>query len=168
MAVLEIVTYPANILDKEASPVKQVDDSVKKIIADMVDTMYSNMGVGLAAVQVGYDGRIIIYDVSEEREQRDYHVIINPEIVEAQGTFISEKEGCLSVPEFRTDVKRYEQVTVEGLDADGKPLSVEVHDLEAAVLQHEIDHLNGNLILDKASTLKREMYKKKVRKWQKN
>lgn len=164
MTVLEILTYPAEILAKEASPVAEVDDAVRKLIADMADTMYEKSGIGLAAVQVGSDSRIVIYDISEEREKRDYRVVVNPEIVETRGTYLSEKEGCLSVPEFRTDVKRHGEIRVEGLDADGNPISIEARDLEAAVLQHEIDHLNGTLILDHASGLKRQMYKKKVKK----
>lgn len=164
MTVLDIVTYPAEILAKEATPVAAVDAVVRQLIADMADTMYAKMGIGLAAVQVGSDSRVVIYDISEERENRDYHVVINPEIVETQGTYLSEKEGCLSVPEFRTDVKRHGEIRVEGLDADGSPIAIEARDLEAAVLQHEIDHLNGTLILDHASGLKRQMYKKKVKK----
>ncbi len=164
MTVFDILTYPAEILTKEASPIEAVDDTVRQLIADMADTMYKKMGIGLALVQVGSDSRIVVYDISEEREKKAFNVIINPEVVEYKGTFLSEKEGCLSVPEFRTDVKRHGEIRVEGLDRDGNPLVIEARDFEAAVLQHEIDHLNGTLILDRSSALKREIYKKKVKK----
>ncbi|MDY6824234.1 MAG: peptide deformylase [Thermodesulfobacteriota bacterium] len=164
MTVLDIVTYPAEILAKDAAPVETVDDNIRQLIANMADTMYEKLGVGLASVQVGSDSRIVIYDISDDRDKRNCQVVINPEIVEAHGTYLSEKEGCLSVPEFRTDVKRHGDIRVEGLDADGNPVFIEARELEAAVLQHEIDHLNGTLILDHASALKRQMYKKKVKK----
>ncbi|MDY6905630.1 MAG: peptide deformylase [Thermodesulfobacteriota bacterium] len=164
MTVLEIITYPAEILAKEASPVTALNENIRQLIKDMADTMYAKMGIGLAAVQVGSDSRIVVYDISEDREPQNYQVVVNPEIVETRGTYLSEKEGCLSVPELRTDVKRHEVIRVEGLDADGNPVLIEARNLEAAVLQHEIDHLNGTLILDHASALKRQMYKKKVKK----
>ncbi|MFO8047636.1 MAG: peptide deformylase [Desulfosudaceae bacterium] len=169
MAVLEIVTYPALIL---RSPARVVEDpehpEIQKLIDDMADTMYARQGVGLAAVQVNSDSRVIIYDLSEERHKRQYQVVLNPEIVSAEGEYQSEKEGCLSLPEFRTDLKRSARVEVKGLDRQGRPLAITAEDLEAVVLQHETDHLNGILLLDRSSRLKRELYKKKVRKMRKS
>jgi len=165
MAVLEIVTYPASILRRPAQPVASPEQAdVQKLIDDMADTMYARQGVGLAAVQVDSDHRIIIYDISDERDKRRFHAVINPEIVAAEGEYLSEKEGCLSLPEFQTDVKRSARVEVSGLDRQGRPLTITAEDLEAVVLQHEIDHLNGILLLDRSSRLKRELYKKKARK----
>ena len=165
MTVLDIVTYPADILKEGAEDVANIDDSVQKLIEDMADTMYTRSGIGLAAVQVGSRHRIVIYDIAEEREKRAYIAIINPRILSGEGEVLSEKEGCLSVPEFRTDVNRYARIELEGLDRDGNKFKKTIDGFEATVLQHEIDHLNGVLILDHASRLKRELYKKKVNKW---
>ncbi len=164
MSILEIVTYPAEVLINGARPVVQVDQELQQLIDAMAETMYANAGVGLAAVQVGSDRQIIVYDISEERDKRCCQALLNPQIVSAEGEYISEREGCLSVPEFRVDVKRSAGVVVEALDRDGNPVRINAEDLEAVVLQHEIDHLNGVLILDKASRLKRQLYKKKFGK----
>lgn len=164
MSTLEIFTYPADILLKGARPVEQIDQELQQLIDAMAETMYANAGVGLAAVQVGSDQQIIIYDISEERDRRCYTALINPRIITAEGEFVSEREGCLSVPEMRVDVRRAACVQVEALDRKGNPVRVDAEDLEAVVLQHEIDHLNGILILDKASRLKRQLYKKKCEK----
>lgn len=164
MSLLEIVTYPADILREGARPVEQIDQALQQLIEGMADTMYASAGIGLAAVQVGSDQRVIIYDISEERENRHYKALINPEIITAEGDFLSEQEGCLSVPELRVDVSRAAFVEVEALDRDGNPLRINAEDLEAVVLQHEIDHLNGVLILDKASRLRRQLYKNKFGK----
>lgn len=164
MSILEIFTYPADILKGGARPVEQVDGELRQFIENMADTMYANAGIGLAAVQVGSDRQVIIYDISEDREKRLYKALLNPRILFAEGEFLSEQEGCLSVPELRVDVNRAACVRVEGLDRDGNPVRVDAEDLEAIVLQHEIDHLNGVLILDKASRLKRQLYKRKCEK----
>ena len=164
MTVLDIVTYPADILRDGTEAVEQVDDQVKKLIVDMAETMYARAGVGLAAVQVGSNQRLLIYDISEEREQRNFRVVINPEIVAEEDVYLSEREGCLSVPELRVDVKRSAIIELKGLDREGQPFKRQVQDFEAAVIQHELDHLEGVLILDWASLLKRKMYKKKIKK----
>lgn len=164
MTVLDIVTYPADILKNGALPVKNIDGKLQKLIEDMAQTMYTHQGVGLAAVQVDSGLRVVVYDVSQERDGSLLRVVINPEITAAQGECVSEQEGCLSVPELRTDVKRSATVQVSGLDREGNPLIIEAGGLEAIVLQHEIDHLNGTLILDRASRLKREFYKRKIEK----
>jgi peptide deformylase len=165
MTVLDIVTFPADILKEGAEAVTTINDTVRKLIEDMADTMYVRSVIGLAAVQVGSRHRVVVYDISEEREKREYHAVINPRILSGEGEVLSEKEGCLSVPEFRADVNRYAIIELEGQDRDGSKFKKTIDGFEATVLQHEIDHLNGVLILDHASRLKRELYKKKVKKW---
>jgi peptide deformylase len=164
MSSLEIVTYPAEILRAGAKPVEEIDDQLQRLIEDMIETMYGNAGIGLASVQVGNDRQVIIYDISEERDKRCYKALLNPRIIAAEGVFDSEQEGCLSVPELRVDVKRSACVSVEAVDREGKPVRIDAEGLEAVVLQHEIDHLNGVLILDKASRLRRQLYNKKIKK----
>ena len=168
MTLLDILTYPDKRLRHKAAPVEKVDDDIRKLIDDMAETMYHAPGMGLAAVQVGIDKRIIIYDISGPENEPKLEVLINPEIVESEGSMLSESEGCLSVPDYRSDVKRYERVKVEALDRYGEPVHIETDGLHAIVLQHEIDHLDGVLFIDKISALKREMYKRKVKKQLKN
>ncbi len=130
----------------------------------MAATMYEAPGVGLAAIQIGYDKSIIVYDVSLKEEKRSLQVLINPKIISSEGKIVSENEGCLSVPDLRADIKRSASILVEGLDREGKPLKIEADELLALVLQHEIDHLNGTLIIDHISSLKRQLYKRRVQK----
>ena len=164
MAILEILTYPHKFLRKTTQPVETVDDDIQKIIEDMAETMYDAPGTGLAATQVGIDKRIIIYDVAPMDEKPQLQVLINPEILEMEGSTVSENEGCLSVPDYRADVKRAAFVKAKGLDRNGNPVTIETDDFLAVVLQHEIDHLNGILFIDRISSLKRELYKRRVRK----
>lgn len=164
MAILEIHTYPDTILKQKARPVEIIDDSVRRLVADMADTMYQAPGVGLAAPQVGHSLRIIVYDPDADSENRPYRALINPTIVKTEGGVTSENEGCLSVPEYRADVKRAERAVVEGLDVDGEPVRIEAEGLLAIILQHEIDHLDGILFIDRISALKREMVKRKIKK----
>ncbi len=168
MTLLDILTYPDKFLRKKVEPVENIDAEVKQIIADMAETMYNAPGMGLAATQVGINKRIIIYDISGPEDNLKLEVLINPIILESEGTVVSENEGCLSVPDFRSDVKRSAWVKVEALDRDGVPVHIETDGIHATVLQHEIDHLDGILFIDKISTLKREMYKRKVKKKIKN
>jgi len=112
----------------------------------------------------GYDKSIIVYDVSLKEEKRSLQVLINPRIISSEGKIVSENEGCLSVPDLRTDIKRSASILVEGLDREGKSLKIEADELLALVLQHEIDHLNGTLIIDHISSLKRQLYKRRVQK----
>jgi peptide deformylase len=130
----------------------------------MVETMYEAPGVGLAAIQVGSDKQVLVYDEKPTESDRGYGVIINPKIVESEGQIISENEGCLSVPDFRSDVKRAARIVVEGVDRDGKSLRFEADGFLAIVLQHEVDHLNGTLFIDRISALKRELYKRRMKK----
>jgi peptide deformylase len=164
VAILEILTYPDKFLKKTAKSVDNIDESVIKLIEDMAETMYVAPGVGLAATQVGVDKSIIVYDPLADKEQRSYQVLINPVIVSREGETLSENEGCLSVPEFRADVKRAASINVEGLDKKGQPVKFQADEFLAVLLQHEIDHLNGILFIDRISSLKRELYKRKVKK----
>ena len=161
MSVLEILTYPDPFLKQPARPVDPVDERVQQIIEDMAETMYEAPGVGLAATQTGIDAAIIIFDPEADAEKRDFQVLINPGITEVQGKVVSENEGCLSVPDFRSDVPRFDRVTVEGLDRNGNPVTIEASGLLSTILQHEIDHLNGILFIDRISALKRQLYKRK-------
>lgn len=164
MAVLEIFTYPDKILSRPTKPVENIDGKLQELIDDMANTMYQAPGIGLAAIQVGHDKSLLIYDISPRDEKRSLHVLINPRIISSEGTTISEDEGCLSVPEFKASVKRSEFVLVEGVDRNGKPLRFDADGLLAVVLQHEIDHLNGILFIDRISSLKRELYKRRIKK----
>jgi peptide deformylase len=130
----------------------------------MADTMYSFAGVGLAAIQVGTSQQVIIYDHLTQDNNKNFQAIINPEIIEQHGVQTSEKEGCLSLPDLRTDVKRFKAVSVKGLNAEGKPITIDAEGLLAVILQHEIEHLNGILLVDKISALKRNIYKRKTLK----
>jgi peptide deformylase len=164
MSFMKIHTYPDDILRKKTQSVQNIDGATQKIIDRMSETMYAAPGVGLAAIQVGIEDSILVYDIAPRDDARDLHVVINPKIIESDGEIISENEGCLSVPDYRADVKRAKMVLVEGVDRDGNPLRIEAEDFLATVLQHEIDHLNGTLFIDRISKLKRELYKKRVRK----
>ena len=168
MAILDVITYPDKILRTKTRRVEVVDDKVRQLIDNMAETMYAAPGIGLAATQVGSDLRLLIYDISPQDAERDLRVLINPEIVEKEGSQLSENEGCLSVPDYRADVKRYDRVKVKALDRDGNPITIEDDGFHAIVLQHEIDHLDGILFIDRISALKREMYKRRVRKQMKN
>ncbi len=164
MALLEIITYPDKFLTKKTEPVKEINDEIRKLVEDMADTMYQAPGVGLAAIQVGENRSIIVYDPEADKENRPYKALINPEIISMEGEIISENEGCLSVPDFRADVKRAEFAEVIGIDLDGNPVKIKAEGLLSVILQHEIDHLNGILFIDRISSLKRGMYKRKVKK----
>ncbi len=164
MNKLEILTYPNKFLLQPTRPVENIDEMIQKLVAEMADTMYDAPGVGLAAIQVGSDKQVLVYDDKPEENDHRFGVIINPRVVETEGQIISENEGCLSVPDFRSDVKRAARVLVEGVDREGKPLRVEAEGFLAIVLQHEIDHLNGTLFIDRISALKRELYKRRVTK----
>jgi len=161
MTLLNILTYPNPFLRLPTKPVTDIDDEIREIIADMAETMYDAPGVGLAAIQAGIDKSIIVYDPEADDQKRDFQVLINPEIIAAEGSMTSENEGCLSVPDLRADVTRSERVTVQGLDINGNPVKIDAEGLLSVIFQHEIDHLNGVLFIDHISALKRNMYKKK-------
>jgi peptide deformylase len=164
MNKLDILTYPNKTLTQKTSPLDNIDGKVQEMIDDMATTMYAAPGVGLAAIQVGWDKSVLLYDVSPREESRVLHVLVNPKIITREGEIISEDEGCLSVPDFRADLKRSEFVTVEGHDREGRPIRLDAEGILAIVLQHEIDHLNGTLFIERISSLKRQMYKRRVKK----
>jgi peptide deformylase len=164
MSALTVLTYPDPFLRRRMAPVAQFDDTVRRVIADMTETMYAEPGVGLAATQVGIDQRIIVYDVSGPDTPPQPQALVNPDIVLAEGEQLSENEGCLSVPNFRADVPRAWRVEVTGINRGGRSVRIDAEGFPAIVLQHEIDHLNGILFIDRISRLKRELYKRRVRK----
>jgi peptide deformylase len=163
MAVLEILKYPHPLLKKRAKEIDQINGDVKKLIHDMLETMYDANGIGLAASQVGILKRIIVMDVSPIDPKQSFFAMINPEVISEEGE-IDHEEGCLSVPGCLEKVRRKEKIHVGGLSPEGRELEVFAEGISAFALQHEIDHINGVLILDRISRLKREMYRKKLKK----
>lgn len=161
MAILNILEYPDPRLRTPARPVAAVDDGVRKLVGDMLETMYDAPGIGLAANQVDVQRRIIVVDVSETRDEP--HAFINPELTLLGGS-IETEEGCLSVPGFYEPVTRAERIRVQALDGDGDPLDMEVEGLLAVCIQHECDHLDGKLFVDYLSNLKRTRIRKKLEK----
>jgi peptide deformylase len=163
MAILEIVKYPHPVLKKKCEPVGEIDEEVRKLIDDMRETMYGASGVGLAACQVGVSRRVIVLDVSPMDPQHSFLALINPEIISEEGE-VDHEEGCLSVPDYLEKIKRKEKVCVKGLSPEGMEVEINGDGIFAIALQHEIDHINGILILDRVSQLKREIYRNKLKK----
>jgi peptide deformylase len=163
MAVLEILKYPHPLLKKRSKEVERVDAEVRKLIQNMAETMYAANGVGLAACQVGVPRRIIVLDVSPLDSEQSLFAMINPEVISEEGE-IDYEEGCLSVPDCLEKIKRREKIRIRGTSPEGKEMEVEGEGILAIALQHEIDHINGVLILDRVSRLKREIYRNKLRK----
>jgi peptide deformylase len=164
MSYLKILTYPDKFLRQSSKPVENIDGTLQQMIDDMAATMYEAKGVGLAAIQVGSTESMLVFDVGQREGTPSLQVLINPRIISREGQIISEDEGCLSVPDFRAHVKRAELIQVEGLDREGNPLRMEAGGMTAVVLQHEIDHLNGKLFIDHISSLKRQLYKQRIKK----
>ena len=172
MARLPIVEVPDPRLRQISSPVEEVTDEVRTLVADMFETMYAAPGIGLAAIQVGVPKRILVIDLQEPEEEggepvRDPNVFINPEIVQSSDQEVPYTEGCLSVPDQYADVDRPDRIRARWLDLDGKAHEEEIVGLLATCLQHEMDHLNGILFIDHLSRLKREMVLKKLAKLRK-
>ena len=163
MAVLEILKYPHPVLKKRCEAVGQIDEELRKLIDDMRETMYEARGVGLAACQVGVSRRVIVLDVSPMDPQHTFFALINPEIVSEEGE-VDHEEGCLSVPDYLEKVKRKEKVCVRGVSLEGVEVEIRGDGILAIALQHEIDHIDGILILDRVSRLKREIYRNKLKK----
>lgn len=161
MAVLPILSHPDPRLRKKTPPVQKFDAALQKLIDDLFETMYAAPGVGLAANQVGVQLRLAVMDCSDEHNQP--LVLINPEVFETSDRQEME-EGCLSVPDIRDKVQRYNRLKVRALDREGKPFELEAEGLMAQCVQHEIDHLDGKLYIDYLSSLKRERIKKKLLK----
>ena len=164
MAVLEIKQYPEPVLRRKAKPVEAVTPELQDLIDDMIETMYAAPGVGLAAPQIGISLRLAVIDVGlrDEGPSRVY-TLINPEIISQEGE-LEDDEGCLSIQEYHADVKRSSKVRVRATDRDGNTYEIEGEDLLARALQHEIDHLNGMLFIDRLSPLKRDLFKRRYKK----
>lgn len=161
MARLEVLRFPDERLRTVAKDVVQVDDTVRQIVKDMLETMYDENGIGLAATQVNIHQRIVVIDVSEERNEP--LVLINPQIIKKDGSTVSE-EGCLSVPNSYAKVDRAETVTVAALNENGEEFALDADELLAICIQHELDHLQGKLFIDYLSPLKRQRIRKKLEK----
>ena len=161
MTILNILHYPDPRLHKVAAPVKQVDGDVQRTVDDLAATMYAAPGIGLAATQVDIHQRIIVIDISEQHNQ--LYVFINPRITSQDGQSTSE-EGCLSVPGIYATIERAQKITVEALDYNGKTFQVEAEGLLATCIQHEIDHLNGKVFIEKLSQLKQSRILAKLKK----
>jgi peptide deformylase len=163
VAVLEILKYPHPLLKKRCEKVDRIDGEVKKLIRDMTETMYQANGIGLAACQVGVSRRVIVVDVGPIDPEKESFAMINPEIISEEGE-IEHEEGCLSVPDCSEKLKRKEKVLIRGFSPAGKEIEISAEGILAIAIQHEIDHINGVLILDRISRLKREIYRNKLRK----
>ena len=163
MTILPIRLYPDPVLAAEAREVADINGDLQRLIDDMGATMYQAPGLGLAANQVGEPLQVIVFDVSQKEGNPELQVLINPVLKAGEGEIVH-NEGCLSVYDFSAEVRRYAKVWVTGLDRHGKPVELEADGLLAIVLQHEIDHLKGKLILDHISRLKRGLYIRKLKK----
>ncbi len=165
MTIRKIFEYPAPVLRQRTKSITTFDEALQKLAEDMAETMYDAPGIGLAAPQIGESLKLIVIDTSTNKEEaKEFMAMVNPEIVEKEGSQFDE-EGCLSVPDLTSKVKRYKKITVAYQDLDGNSHLTVAEDRLAVVLQHEIDHINGILFLDHLSPLKRALYNKKVKKW---
>ena len=167
MALREIKTYPDPVLRKETAAVKEFNDELRQLITDMIQTMYAAPGVGLAANQIGVSLRVAVVDITKRDPENDLPfknkeqlILVNPRIVDGQGAQTDE-EGCLSVVDMTANVKRFQKIMVQAQDLEGKKIEIEVEDFLARVIQHEVDHLDGVLFIDRISALKRAFYKKR-------
>jgi peptide deformylase len=164
MAIRPIIALPDKRLRLVSEPVERVDEDVRKLVADMFETMYEAPGVGLAAIQVGVPKRVVTIDATRGEEEKQPIALINPEIVWVSEEKIAHEEGCLSIPEYLDEVERPERVKVRFLDLEGRAHELEADGLLARVVQHEIDHINGVLFIDHLSKLKRDRVIKKYAK----
>lgn len=164
MPIKPLVILPDPILREVSKPVERIDDDVRRLAADMLETMYDAPGIGLAAIQVGVPRRMLVVDLSKEDEEKAPHVVVNPEILTASDDRSIHEEGCLSIPEYYAEVERPATIRVRYLDGEGVQREMEADGLMATCLQHEIDHLNGVLFIDHISRLKRDMVVRKFRK----
>ena len=163
--IKKILTYPDKILRKKAKPVTEFDEDLQGLIKDLTDTMFNAPGAGLAANQIGVTKQVVVINTSDKDndEDREAIALINPEILDGEGSMIDE-EGCLSVREYVAKVKRFEKIMVRAQDAKGNTNEFDAEDFFARVIQHECDHLAGKLFIDRISSLKRTLYKKKIKK----
>jgi peptide deformylase len=162
MAVRPVLQFPDRRLREVSKPIEAVTDEIRALARDMLDVIYDEPGIGLAAPQLGAPVRLVVVDVAwtEEGAEKSPRILVNPEIVHSEGK-ITWNEGCLSVPEFQADVERAERVRLRATDLDGNPVEIEAWELEAVCFQHEIDHLDGVLFIDRISRLKRSLYVRK-------
>jgi len=165
--IMKIFKFPEPVLREQAEPVENIDEELQKLIDDMGETMYAAPGIGLAANQVGEPLQLLVYDLTPRDQGRNLCVLMNPEIVSAEGEILYD-EACLSVIDFSAEVKRHAMVKVRGFDRHGKPVDIEAEGLMAICLQHEIDHLNGKLFIDHISSLKRALYKRRLQRMLRN
>lgn len=163
MALLDIKKYPEKILKEKTISVENIDAQIQYLIDDMIETMHTVRGLGLAANQIGISKKLSVIDTSFKEEKSPLIVLINPVIIEKEGITEAE-EGCLSIPGYMTTIKRAERVHVRGLNREGKTIEIEGTGLLARVLQHEIDHLDGLLFIDRMSPIKREFFKRRYKK----
>jgi peptide deformylase len=163
MALLKIRTYPDPALKEAARDVSDIDGRINTLVDSMVQTMYAAPGIGLAAPQVGESRRLVVIDIDHQNPGKRLLKLVNPQIIEQEGSVVWE-EGCLSVVDYNADVKRAAKVLVRAFTPDQKEIEVEADGLLAVVLQHEIDHLDGKLFIDRISRIKRELYRRKLQK----
>lgn len=162
MAIRTILTYPHPVLRQKAAPVTEFDDKLKELVADMGETMFAAPGVGLAANQIGVPLQVVVIEQSTP-ETADFMALINPVISKGEGSVVDD-EGCLSVRECLAKVKRFRKIHVTAQDVEGNPIEFDAEDRFARIIQHEVDHLLGTLFIDRISSLKRSLYKKKLKK----
>ncbi|WP_315925892.1 peptide deformylase [Mesorhizobium sp. SP-1A] len=164
MSIKPLIILPDPVLRQVSKPVERVDDALRKLADDMLETMYDAPGIGLAAIQIGEPIRLLVIDLAKEGEEPAPHVFVNPEILESSGQRSTYEEGCLSIPDYYAEVERPASVRARYLDRSGKEQEIKAEGLMATCLQHEIDHLNGVLFIDHISKLKRDMVMRKFRK----
>lgn len=168
MAILPIIEVPDPQLRNISKPVDRVDDELRQLMDDMLATMYDAPGIGLAAIQVGVEKRVLVMDIADEGEKPNPRYFVNPEIIWASDEMTTYKEGCLSVPEQYADIERHAQCKIKHLNYDGDEIILEADGLLSICIQHEMDHLEGILFIDYLSGLKRNMIVKKLTKAQKS
>ena len=164
MSILNILKEPNKLLRQKSAEIHVIDEEIKNLAKDMLETMYNAPGIGLAAVQVGVLKRLIVVDISKEDEKKNPIFLINPKIVWKSDTLVNNEEGCLSIPGYYGNVDRHDSCKVEYLDIEGNLNNINVSGLLSRCIQHEIDHCNGVLFLDHLSQLKREIIQKKIQK----
>lgn len=167
MAIREILTVPNPVLKQVSQPVEAVDDALRALMDDMLDTMYAAPGIGLAAIQIGVPKRVIVMDLAGPKEEKQPRYFVNPEILWASDDTAPYEEGCLSVPEYYDEVERPARVKLRYLNYQGEQVEEDAEGLFAVCIQHEMDHLEGVLFIDHLSRLKREQAVKKVKKFTK-
>lgn len=163
MAKRIIVTDPIPVLKETTKPVTEFNQELRDLVADMAETMYDAPGVGLAANQIGVPLQLAVIDITPKDEERHLIVLVNPKIIKGEGE-VCDEEGCLSVIDYCAQVKRFEKVWVEAQDIDGKAMEFIADGYFARVIQHELDHLNGKIFVDRLSSLKRTLYRKRRKK----